>query len=283
MKSQLSNKTLNLHADHDYALSSTIGAIQRTIDNPNGDLEIEAKILSKYAPEIKEMLDIGINLGLSIGGQVTDYTTIKSQTGAVTGWEIKDIKLFEISLTSMPANWDTYGTVTSKNLVTSKCLSGACYTLLKNQKEKGELIMPERNNNMPNTDEMPLTEEKVVALINEGLNSMKEQIVPEILEEVKTNMKKEILEELKKETGENNKPDGEGAPKPGEQNNGATKTNDVVVDTKSIAEEITSNILKELDLQRKPASVIPNDIDGPEPAPTTNKKMSIRDIAKNLA
>ena len=48
-----------------------------------------------------------MQLGLSIGGRIKDY----DQTN--DGWEIKDIDLFEISLTGMPANYDTFGTVTT--------------------------------------------------------------------------------------------------------------------------------------------------------------------------
>ena len=90
MKHQLTTSHKNLHGDHEYRLfDGIIGAIKEVVDSANNLLKIKAVIRSKYANEVKEMLDIGINLGLSIGGKVTDYNPIND------GWEIKDIDLFE--------------------------------------------------------------------------------------------------------------------------------------------------------------------------------------------
>lgn len=63
-------------------------------------LSIKAKILPKFADEIKQMLDLGVNLGLSIGGYVTDYTPNNDD-----GWIIRGFDLMEISLTGMLVNW----------------------------------------------------------------------------------------------------------------------------------------------------------------------------------
>ena len=128
MKHQLLTSSKNLHGDHEYSLfDGIIGAIKEVMDTDNDVLKIRSVIRSKFAAEIKEMLDIGINLGLSIGGRIKDYNAIPD------GWEIKDIDLLEISLTGMPANWDTYGTiVTNDGVVGSKCLSGACHVIRKN-------------------------------------------------------------------------------------------------------------------------------------------------------
>ena len=128
MKTQLLSSSKNLHGDHRYDLfDGIIGAIKEVMDTDENVLKIKSVIRSKFAAEIKEMLDIGINLGLSIGGRIKEYNTIPD------GWEIKDIDLLEISLTGMPANWDTYGTiVTNDGVVGSKCLSGACHVIRKN-------------------------------------------------------------------------------------------------------------------------------------------------------
>ena len=103
MKIQLTTSRKNLHGDHRYNLfEGILGAITKVVDSDDNVLKIRATILSKFASTIKEMLDIGVQLGLSIGGKIRDY----DQTN--DGWEIKDIDLFEISLTGMPANYDTF-------------------------------------------------------------------------------------------------------------------------------------------------------------------------------
>lgn len=129
MKEQIKNKGLNLYGDHEYGLKNIYGSME-LVDNPDDNvLEIEANIRRKFAPEVKEMLDMGVNLGFSIGGTVEKYNTTKS------GWEIKEFNLHEISLTGMPANWDTYGTVTEEGVVKSMCFEGACREIIKKQEE----------------------------------------------------------------------------------------------------------------------------------------------------
>lgn len=102
MKQQLLTTTKNLHGDHRYGLDGIYGAIKEVLDSDDNCLKIKATIRKSKAAEIKEMLDIGVNLGLSIGGKITEYSTLKE------GWEIEDLKLMEISLTGMSANYDTF-------------------------------------------------------------------------------------------------------------------------------------------------------------------------------
>ncbi|SFL65881.1 hypothetical protein SAMN02910297_01446 [Methanobrevibacter olleyae] len=110
MKTQLLTSTKNLHGNHeDKLFDGIIGAIKEVMDTDENVLKIKSVIRSKFAAEIKEMLDIGINLGLSIRGKIKDYNTIPD------GWEIKDINLLKISLTGMPTNWDTYIIITISN------------------------------------------------------------------------------------------------------------------------------------------------------------------------
>ena len=173
MKIQLTTTRKNLHGDHEYTLfKGILGAITKVVDSDNNVLKIRATILSKFAPLIKEMLDIGVQLGLSIGGRIKDY----DQTN--DGWEIKDIDLFEISLTGMPANYDTFGTVTTaKNVdvVETKCLAGACHILRKNMESNK---MPGENNSQNN--EKYVTEEQVKSIckdfMDEYLAENKEEI-----------------------------------------------------------------------------------------------------------
>lgn len=131
MKKQLLTSNKNLHGDHHYGLfDGLLGSIHTVIDSTNDTLEVGATVLSKYAGDIKEMLDIGVNLGMSIGGAPTEYDRNKDG-----GWTVKNARLDEISLTGMPANADTLGSVTAvhkNNIVEGTCFAGVCNKLLKN-------------------------------------------------------------------------------------------------------------------------------------------------------
>ena len=131
MKKQLLTSNKNLHGDHHYGLfDGLLGSIHTVLDTDNDTLEVGATVLSKYAGDIKEMLDIGVNLGMSIGGAPTEYDRNKAG-----GWTVKNARLDEISLTGMPANADTLGSVTAvhkNNIVEGTCFAGVCNRLLKN-------------------------------------------------------------------------------------------------------------------------------------------------------
>ena len=191
MKQQLTTTTKNLHGDHKYGLDGILGVIREVVETDDDKLVIRAAIRKTYAPAIKEMLDLGVNLGLSIGGNVKEYNPIHD------GWEIKDIELFEISLTGMPANWDTYGTITttSKNndnggVVESKCLAGACHII---RKQLEVQKMPEENKPQPQNTEA-LTVEEATNLFNELMADKQEEIKSQVMESIKADMKKLIDE-----------------------------------------------------------------------------------------
>ena len=190
MKRQLASG-LNLHGDHWYGLfEGVIGAIKEVVETDAYSLRIKAVILPKYANDIKDMLDVGVKLGLSIGGRVTEHTQLEDG-----GWEIKDIALREISLTSMPANWDTYGTVTtSKGLVKSTCLTGACYTIMKN----------EVGNMTKKTDNESLTRQEVIDLINESLIPLKEELLNETIQAVSNQLDKLVADAIESALEEQN-------------------------------------------------------------------------------
>lgn len=194
MKTQL-RAGLNLHGDHYYGLfDGIIGAITEVIETDAYSLRIKAKILPKYAQDIQDMLDIGVKLGLSIGGRVTEHTQLEDG-----GWEIKDITLREISLTGMPANWDTYGTITtSKGLVKSTCLTGACYTIMKNEVD-----------NMAENEIETLTKEDVKDLINEALIPMKEEIKNDTVQSVSKQLEKIVKDAIKSASEEEEGTEGE--------------------------------------------------------------------------
>ena len=135
---------INIYRDHNRRYEGGIGStvIAWVEDN---QLWIEAVILSEYAQGIKERLDIGMNFGFSISGFPKKQRTPE-------GLLIVDYDLKDITLTYIPMNWDTYGTVEykSQNLIASNCLTGACYHAIndgenmeKKDNEKIEEEIPE--------------------------------------------------------------------------------------------------------------------------------------------
>lgn len=289
MKHQLTTSHKNLHGDHEYKLfDGIIGAIKEVVDSDDNLLKIKAIIRSKYASEVKEMLDIGINLGLSIGGKVTDYNPIND------GWEIKDINLFEISLTGMPANYDTFGTVTmAKNnngVVEAKCLAGACNLIRK--KVMGDTNMPEPNPNPnpQNDDEKFITEEQCKSIcknyMNEYLAENQEEIQSAAIEACKADVERMIddkIKELTLPTEPQNQNNGEGSEK---------DITEILSEFKDeIKEELGKNVFSEEDFKKGLADFIKNERNPePTPAPQNNnkgdgdvdKKYSAQEIFKNI-
>ena len=168
---------LNIHASHWYGLEDVVGAIKEsTVEDKQ--LKVKFLITKKYTPDIKDLLDTGVKLGLSIGGYVTNYDE-KNRI-------INEIELHEISLTPMPANWDTFGTVTtSKGLVESNCVAGACYAIVKtlNGGDKMDLKKEEAQD-----ESSGVTEDRVIELINEYLSEKEETIAQEITDKVESQL-----------------------------------------------------------------------------------------------
>ena len=191
---------LNLHGDHWYYLEDVIGAIKEsTVEDKQ--LKIKFLVTKKHTPDIKDLLETGVRLGLSIGGYVTSYDE-KNRI-------INAIELHEISLTAMPANWDTFGTVTtSKGLVESTCITGACYEIVKNM--NGE-TMTAKNMKIKeeSTEDSGLTEDQVIELINEYMAEKEETISQEIVDKVESKLDalveakvSELIDEDDGESGE---------------------------------------------------------------------------------
>ncbi len=192
-------KDLNIHGDHWYGLEDVIGAIKESTVTDK-QLHIKFLITKRHTPDIKDLLETGVRLGLSIGGYVTDYDE-KNRI-------INAIELHEISLTAMPANWDTFGTVTtSKGLVESNCLTGACYEIVKTL--DGVKNMTTEETMMTKADEPEeevsgLTQDQVIELINEYMAEKEETIATEITEKVEAQL--EAIVEAKVQELTNNEP-----------------------------------------------------------------------------
>lgn len=284
MKIQLTTSHKNLHGDHKYNLfDGILGAITKVVDSDENILKIRATILSKYAAFVKEMLDIGVQLGLSIGGRIKDY----DQTN--DGWEIKDIDLFEISLTGMPANYDTFGTVTTakdNGVVEAKCLAGACHLIRKNMEANK---MPEEGSQ----NEQFVTKEEVENICKDYMDTFlaenKEEIQNSVLEACKADIERIVDDKIKEIT----------EPQPPANNNnegnnveGEKSFSDELKALKDeLLDEINKNKFTDEDLQKGLADYI-NKERNPTPTPQpqnndggdegVNKTFTAEEIFKNI-
>lgn len=184
--------------DHEGKMKSIAGVVKNAYLQDN-DLYLDFSILPRFQEEIRELIEFGVLLGLSIGGHVSSFDM---KNGLV-----EDITLVEVSLTPVPANRDTHGTVKIKqNIVTGDCLYGVCNTLIKNNLKEDEIIShdkemeeiqrakpaeeevnseekPQEKEN--ENDDEPLTMEKVKEMMDERFAEEKQSIIETVLEEVK--------------------------------------------------------------------------------------------------
>lgn len=164
---------LNIYADHLYGLSDTVGVVKEVNETDENTLSIKFLVTKQASPILKDLLDTGVQLGLSIGGSVDDYDN-KTNT-------VNSIILKEISLTTIPANTDTMGTVAiAKNgEVLCGCLSGACKTIIK--MEKNNMVDKQTN---PNSSDS-LNDEQISQVddrINQAFRSLADQLVQGIVD-----------------------------------------------------------------------------------------------------
>ncbi len=182
MKNQALN--LNIHCDHEKSLKKVIGTVISVEDTDDTNLKILFKIIPSISPLVKERLENDVKLGLSVRGLVKDYTTNKDN-----GWTVKSIQLMEISLTGLPANWDTFGTVQlHKNIVESKCLSGACALLRKSKSETNKEETKTLNKENTMTEPIKKTEEQVEKMDGEIFSPEQQQCIIDLINEALNNL-----------------------------------------------------------------------------------------------
>ena len=171
---------LNIFLDHEHTIDKIVGSVTDVIETSSDIFKVKFSVLPKYEWYLTDLLDNGINLGLSIGASVLDFEE------SDTGWKINKVKLVEISIVGIPANWDTYGTVqTSKELgmVTAKCFNGACKQIIDNLSLQKDLVVKEFEDGEDPDEDGVITEEEVIKLINQALVEAKDQIITEIVSE----------------------------------------------------------------------------------------------------
>ena len=185
---------LNLHLDHNHDYDGGIGAITEAHIEENA-LFITATVLPEHATGIRDRLALGMNMGFSIGG----IPIIKNSRSNI----IDDFILLEVSLTLLPANWDTFGTVESKGLIESNCLTGACHYILKEKNKKltknnieENMSKAKANANANVIDDA--TKQELVNIVNEAIINLK----PLILDELKEDMTKLVQEVVATSLGE---------------------------------------------------------------------------------
>lgn len=179
----------NIHNNHNVGLDDVIGTVLEVLDSDSKTLKIKFSILPLFRKHIEECIDNGVKLGLSIGGTIIDYDSTDE------GLKINSMMLHEISLTPLPANWNTMGTVTASEksmdeVIEAKCLNGVCKQFLNKIEKTTEQEKMETEKRYYTKDEEAqfMSEDRVVELINEALNnfatnSVTEEKVAEIIDE----------------------------------------------------------------------------------------------------
>ena len=185
----------NIHNNHNVGLDDVIGTVLEVLDSDDKTLKIKFSILPLFRKHIEECIDNGVKLGLSIGGTILDYDT------GDDGLKIKNMMLHEISLTPLPANWNTMGTVThSKNMgkvIEAKCLNGVCKQFINKITETDKTM--EKRYYTKDEEAQFMSEDRVVELINEALNNFStDGVTEEKVNEIIDNKLREFVEQAKK-------------------------------------------------------------------------------------
>lgn len=175
---------LNVFLDHNYDYDKVIGIVKSS-ELYDDKLYATVAVTKDYQEDIKSKLEFGVNVGFSIGGFAK-----RSKNNPKL---IDDFKLLEISLTLLPANFDSYGSVTSKNgVLVGNCITKLCYKMLNLESEKM-------------TEQEQLTTEEATNLFNELMANKEEEIESRIMEKVNNNIKQLVEEEVNTQL-ENNTP-----------------------------------------------------------------------------
>ena len=166
-------------------LDDVIGTVLEVLDSDQRTLRIKFSILPLFRRHIEECIDNGVKLGLSIGGTIIDYDN------GDDGLKIKNMMLHEISLTPLPANWNTMGTVVrgekSIDVIEAKCLNGVCKQFLNNINKNIEPTQDmemEKRYYTKDEEAQFMSEDRVVELINEALNNFANNLTEERVNEI---------------------------------------------------------------------------------------------------
>ena len=272
--------------DHEGKMKSIAGVVKNAYLQDN-DLYLDFSILPRFQEEIRELIDFGVLLGLSIGGHVSSFDM---KNGLV-----EDITLVEVSLTPVPANRDTHGTVKIKqNIVTGDCLYGVCNTLIEenlkedetisaNDEQMEEIQLAKTEDPVPAKEETPkqeeeksdepLTAEKVKEMMDERFAEEKQSIIDTVLAEVKDMLNNNNQEEDVKQSAE---------PEP--VDTPAEPTVNIELNTDELAEKLSTKIFDGLTERRDVSGTkMEQSIqEEPEPVKETKQGMTPEEAAKMM-
>ncbi len=164
----------NLHMDHDLSLDGVLGPITSAELKEEG-VEIHADIVNKeYKDKIRELLEGGVNLGLSVDGtSILDKCNVH---------DINNITLTEISLTPIPCDQATMGSVQ---------VAKSFAEVFKQLREEDIVEQATEEDKMV---EEAIGKEATIELINEAFNERREEYLETIRAELKNEYEARINE-----------------------------------------------------------------------------------------
>lgn len=171
---------LNVFLDHEYGYDKVVGVVKSS-ELTDDKLYATVAVTKDYQEDIKSKLEFGVNLGFSIGG-FADRD--KNNTNLISNFN-----LIELSLTPLPCNWDSYGSVASKGVMVGNCITQLCYKMLKSE------TMTE--NTLQDNNEETLTFDKVKDLIDEAITEKEEQITADIMSNIQSQIDDAVNAKLK--------------------------------------------------------------------------------------
>ena len=169
----------NLHLDHERGMSGILGPIVESELRDEG-VWIKSKLVNERKDEILSYIEQGVRFGHSISGKCTYEEDSWSN---IIEWD-----LTEISLTDMPCDQGTMGTVQL-----SKSFDSIIEAISEKQRKKEE-NKKEDNNGGTTMAEEPITLDQVTELINTAFNERKEEFLESIRGELKDEYEAVITE-----------------------------------------------------------------------------------------
>lgn len=208
MVQQAVGKTVFFNHNYDYIIGKIVEA-KKIIEDNVSKLWIKVAILDSWKDWLLEKLDFTIELGFSIGGFIKEWNYDDNWTRI-----IYDILLLEVSLTAIPANQDTLGTVqTSKDVKKTKCPGNVCKQIFKSIDEGYTLAQryegttqdpsgrPDQSQKNSNSRGDSLTKKQKEQLLAKALELHKE-LNKDMTSEDETALKARLESDLEKDSGE---------------------------------------------------------------------------------
>jgi hypothetical protein len=240
---------------HQYDLNSVFGKIVAVKDKGPDIFQPVFRVLKSMESKVLELLDDGIQLGLSIGGMIKDFD-----------WEdtirvIKDVLLFEVSLTPIPALGDTLGTVglsdyTGNEGKTAGCPGNICKQIFKSVDSKYFKGYSPIKDKVKDMDKKGKLEDNIMAIEQKDLDAIT-TAVGTVIADSNKELVKDMVTELNKADTENADELTVKCPECGQMNTPSDKfcskcgaklgkTAEPIIDAKAIADEVMGRVIKEI-------------------------------------